>query len=87
MPGMASPRNFKKVLERVQIVRPPKHRLATFGNTQISYLLITDVPGFTDRSRLRTGELKVERPAILTAQALQELFIGFSTEAQSQARC
>lgn len=77
---MVSFSRFRKIFQQIQVVRPPKHRLATFGNSSIQYRLVTDVSGFPDRSRLRVGEVSAEKPAILTAQAFRERFSGFGPE-------
>jgi hypothetical protein len=78
---MASFSRFRKILQQIQVVRSPRHRLATFGDTAINYYLVTDVPGLTDRSRLRMGQVRAERPALITPQGLRERFSGFGDEA------
>lgn len=74
-----------KHLRNIQIVRSPRHRLSTFGASQISYTLVTDMPDYPDRSRLRRGLVKAERPQIITVQALKERFQGFGDEAKDYA--
>src|SRR5690242_15813518 len=64
---MSRIRNLKKIFDRIQVVRPPRHKLSTFGSSQITYKLVTDVPGLPDRARLRTGLVTAERPGIITA--------------------
>lgn len=63
------------------MVRAARHRLATFGGTEIQYSLVTEVPGLPDRSRLRQGVVKAEKPQIITAQILQDRFRGFGADA------
>ncbi len=77
---MASFSRFQKIFQQIQVVRAPQHRLATFGESSISYLLVTDVPGLSDRSRLRTGQVRAERPALITSQEIKERFSGFGDE-------
>ncbi|MFN0117259.1 MAG: hypothetical protein ACKVQC_03065 [Elusimicrobiota bacterium] len=77
---------LKKVFQQIQIVRAPRHRLATFGTSRIQYQLVTDVSGFHDRSRLRIGTVVAERPLILTPNKLLDIFGGFSDEAQSHSQ-
>ena len=67
---------FDDVLSGTKILRPPKHRLATFGSTTLSYVLLSQLPE-PDRCRLREGEVTAERPAILTAEQWREQFQGF----------
>jgi hypothetical protein len=77
---------FKKVLQKIQVVRPPKYHLSTFGSTKINYTLVTDVPGLPDRARLRFGVVMAEKPAIITLQTLQEKFLGFGDEPHEYAQ-
>jgi hypothetical protein len=77
---MASFSRFRKIFEQIQVVRAPHRRLATFGESAISYLLVTDVPGLSDRSRLRSGQVRAERPALITSQKIKERFSGFGEE-------
>jgi len=74
-----------KYFRDIQVVRSPRHRLATFGASQISYTLVTDVPEYPDRTRLRWGLVKTEKPQIITAQSLKEKFQGFGGEADDYA--
>ena len=76
---------LKKHFSQMQVIRPPKHRLSTFGSTQIEYCLITDVKGYPDRSRLRIGHVISERPAILTPDALRKQFQGFGKDGEKYA--
>lgn len=80
---MLNQKQMQKLFQKIRVVRPPKHRLATFGTSHIQYNLITDVPGLPDRSRLRTGRVTAEKPSIITPQHLKELFQGFSSEASA----
>lgn len=80
--------NYKQVsqlFQKIRVIRGPKHRLSTFGTSRIAYQLVTDIPGLADRSRLRRGEVTAQKPAIITAQALKEQFLGFGSEAQDYA--
>jgi hypothetical protein len=76
---------IRKLFEKIQVVRAPRHRLSTFGNTEIQYHLITNVQGFHDRARVRIGVVTAEKPALITPEALQEQFAGFTTEAREYA--
>jgi hypothetical protein len=76
---------LRKFFRKIRVIRAPKHRLSTFGTSQIQYLLVTDVAGLPDRSRLRIGQVTAEKPAIITPQSLKQLFQGFSPEASEYA--
>jgi hypothetical protein len=78
---MNQTQKMKKLLQQIQVVRSPKHALATFGASRIEYSLVTDIAGLSDRSRLRTGVVIAEKPAIITPQLLKERFSGFGEEA------
>jgi hypothetical protein len=77
---MNQTQKMKKLLQQIQVVRSPKHRLATFGASRIEYSLVTDIAGLSDRSRLRVGVVTAEKPSLITPQALQERFSGFGEE-------
>lgn len=82
---MVNSQQFKKALQQIRIVRAPRHRLATFGSTEIEYRLVTDVPGLKDRARLRIGRVTAERPSIITAETMKERFSGFGDDARTYA--
>ncbi len=77
---------FRKLFQKIQVIRPPKHRLSTFGSSSIDYLLVTDVPGFPDRARLRIGKVTAQKPTLITMQSFNERFLGFGQEAMEHAR-
>lgn len=79
---MFNPTQMKKIFQKIQVVRSPKHRLATFGTSRINYHLVTDVPGLVDRSRLRLGVVMAEKPALITPESLKEQFLGFGDDAR-----
>src|SRR5690348_3538418 len=69
------------MFQKIQVVRAPRRRLATFGSSRIRYQLVTEIPDFPDRSRLRMGLVTAEKPTIITPAALREQFQGFSPDA------
>ncbi len=71
---------IKKIFQQIQVIRSPKHRLATFGASRIHYQLVTDVPGLADRSRLREGIVTADKPALITMQSMTEQFQGFGDD-------
>jgi len=82
MPNYAQ---LKKGYKNIKVIRPPKYRLSTFGNSEIRYTLVTDVAGLLDRSRVRYGLVTAERPAILTPHTLKERFEGFGSKGRQYA--
>ncbi len=79
---MYNMQQMKKLFQQIQVVRVPRHRLATFGSSRIHYQLVTDVPGLPDRSKLRTGIVTAQKPAIITATSVTEQFHGFGEDVQ-----
>lgn len=77
---------IKNLLARTEVLRAPKHRLATFGSTHIDYHLISAVDGGPNRTRLREGTVVSQRPQILTPDAFNKRFEGFGNEAAEFAR-
>jgi len=73
---------IQKLFSQIRVIRPPKYRLATFGASIIDYSLITDVAGFKDRARLRTGKVISEKPNIITPDNLKNRFEGFGPESE-----
>ena len=78
---MLNRRQLEVYFRKVQVVRAPKRRLATFGASRIDYQIVTDVTGFPDRSRLRTGVVAAERPQIILPRAAADQFEGFGPDA------
>ncbi|MBI4052081.1 MAG: hypothetical protein HY400_06210 [Elusimicrobia bacterium] len=71
-----------EILDQIRLLRSPKRKLATFGDTRIQYHLLSSVEDLPDRCRLRQGNLLAFKPKILTLEALKERFQGFGSEAR-----
>ena len=77
--------DWKKVLENTSIIRFPKQKLATFGNTSIKYYVITEplykvIDSKSEEVVVRTGVVVAEKPAIITPFYAMHLQ-GFSEDA------
>ena len=77
--------DWKKVLENTSIIRFPKQKLATFGNTSINYYVITEplytvIDSKSEEGVVRTGVVVAEKPAIITPYYAMHLQ-GFSEDA------
>jgi hypothetical protein len=83
---MITYQEFLDIVRRTEVLRPPRHRIATFGETEIRYYLLSPLPGDPARCRLRVGALTVRRPKILTREALADRFEGFGEEARAFER-
>lgn len=76
------PATIAKFLKQTRLLRPPTHRLSTFGATRIEYHLVSPVEDLPERTRLREGWVVSEKPAILTPEALRDRFEGFGEDAK-----
>jgi len=70
------------------VVRPPKQALATFGTTSVRYYLVTEpayaeleVNEAADESVIREGNVRAERPQVVTPSYLSR-HEGFGSHAQ-----
>ena len=77
--------DWKKVLENTSIIRFPKQKLATFGNTSINYYVITEplytvIDSKSEEGVVRTGVVVAEKPTIITPYYAMHLQ-GFSEDA------
>ncbi|MBL8023183.1 MAG: hypothetical protein JNK54_02720 [Elusimicrobia bacterium] len=87
---MAPPRrpynHLWETLRQTTVLRFPRHRLATFGRTEIQYQLISSVSARPALANLRTGKVIAERPQILTPDMFSQRFQGFGDDASSFER-
>lgn len=74
-------RRLRDILDQTIVLRFPRHRLATFGDSEIHYHLVTPHPETPLRAVLRTGRVGARRPKILTPDALARHFEGFGEDA------
>lgn len=79
-------KQFKFIIQKTKILKNPKHRLSTFGETTINYYFLSEVSGFKDRSRLREGLVIAEKPQIITPDLLKNRFEGFGKKSKEFAR-
>jgi len=73
---------FMDILKKTAVVKVPKHRISIFGFTKIRYFFISQVPLFSDRSRLREGIVTAEKPKIITPDFFKNRFEGFGEESE-----
>ncbi|OGR82822.1 MAG: hypothetical protein A2902_06465 [Elusimicrobia bacterium RIFCSPLOWO2_01_FULL_64_13] len=73
---------FKKILDATVILKRPNRRLATFGQTKISYFFLSEPAGMKDRTRMRDGLVVAENPRILTPDFFKKRFEGFGKESK-----
>lgn len=74
---------FQDVLGRTEILKMPRHSIATFGATDFSYTFLAETrPG----TLVREGRIRSERPKIILPAHLEEHFEGFGQEAREFAK-
>jgi hypothetical protein len=78
--------HLRSVIDQTVVLRFPRHRLATFGDSEIPYHLITPHPELPQRSTLRIGMVKALRPKILTPDSFLKRFEGFGEDADGFER-
>ena len=74
---------FRLIIQKTKVLKTPKHRLSTFGQTKISYFFLSEVKGFKDRSRMRQGLVIAEKPQIITPDFMRNPYQGFGKKANS----
>jgi hypothetical protein len=87
MPPSRRPYNHLwETLRQTTVLRFPRHRLATFGRTEIQYQLVTAISVVPGVSNLRTGKVIAERPHILTPDMFSQRFQGFGDDSSAFER-
>lgn len=87
MPPSRRPYNHLwETLRQTTVLRFPRHRLATFGRTEIQYQLVTSVSTEPLLANLRSGKVIAERPQILTPDMFSQRFQGFGDDSSSFER-
>ena len=60
----------------------PKRRLETFGNTLVNYHLVSELPDWPGKVRVREGRLEAHPPLVITPTAANLTAEGFSEAAK-----
>jgi hypothetical protein len=80
---MHRPEDIWYALANTEILVAPHRKLETFGNTVISYHLISEKLDAVNEIRIREGKVHAERPQVLTHSYFERLLLdGFGEEAQ-----
>ena len=80
---MTDHQRFQNIIKKTSILKTPKRRLSTFGETKIVYFFISEIENFEDRCRLRKGWVVAEKPKILMAESTADRFEGFGQESEA----
>lgn len=69
--------HFHRAWDSVEIVRPVPYSLFTFGHSDLPYWLICDRSGPGELVSVRQGEVRIDRPLIITPDNVQPEFRNF----------
>ena len=61
----------------------PSHRLETFGNTLVNYHLVSELPDYPGKVRVREGRLEAHQPLVITPHFSEVEMDGFGDEAKA----
>lgn len=85
--GQLSFDDFEYALENTRVILPPQGRLETFGNTLLTYHLITEEMDHINQSRVREGRIQAEKPALISPEHFSKLLLeGFGERAEKFAQ-
>ncbi|MBI2071142.1 MAG: hypothetical protein HYT79_11140 [Elusimicrobia bacterium] len=74
---------WRRIMDATEVLKMPKRPLATFGPTNIAYCCLS---ALSERStRIRSGVVFAERPAIILPNDLRQTFQGFEPQAREFA--
>ncbi len=77
-------KNFHQAVKESKIIHMPKSNIATFGNTVYNYYFISEVGN--RMTRIREGNLNVNRPLLITSFFDENNMRGFPEQVQSLAK-
>jgi hypothetical protein len=79
--------DFWYAVQNTDIVEMPEKRLETFGETHVSYHLLSELMDDVNRIRVREGRIQAFRPEIVTPDHFSDLDLqGFSGPTEAYAR-
>ncbi len=76
-------RIWAKTIRATEVLRLPKHSIATFGPTNLYYYCLSSLG--VSSTRIRKGTVFAERPKIITPEHFRDIFDGFMPEAREFA--
>ncbi len=75
--------DIEYAIENTQVILAPERQIATFGNTNFEFHLISELMDRVDQVRIRTGRIEAERPKILSPEYFCRMMLeGFGEKAQ-----
>jgi hypothetical protein len=78
--------DLQYALENTKVIHSPDRRIESFGTTQFRFYLVTEFMDSVDKIRVRDGNVRAERPQIVTPENLSKFLLdGFGEAAQDFA--
>jgi hypothetical protein len=65
--------DFWYAVNNTELIEPPSNRLETFGETIVNYHLLCEMMDSVNKIRVREGQIKALKPAIITPQSLGQV--------------
>ena len=82
--GFGNERRFRAAWDAVEIVRPVRYSLFTFGASDLPYFLVLSGSGTDKTVSITKGEVKITRPLIITPDNAQPEFQDFFEDADDE---
>ncbi len=82
--GFGNERRFRAAWEAVEIVRPVRYSLFTFGASDLPYFLVLSGLGPDKTVSITKGEVKITRPMIITPDNARPEFENFFEDDEDQ---
>ncbi|MGF1657448.1 MAG: hypothetical protein ACFCU3_10765 [Verrucomicrobiales bacterium] len=73
--------DFEYALENTHVIYAPAQRIATFGDTQFDFVLVSELMDEIGKVRVRNGRIEAQRPTIVTPEKNSQLLLdGFDND-------
>ncbi len=82
--GFGNERRFRAAWDAVEIVRPVRYSLFTFGASDLPYFLVLSGLGADKTVSITKGEVKITRPLIITPDNAQPEFQDFFEDSDDE---
>jgi len=83
---MFKPDDFQYAMENTRVLLEPERRIETFGSVNFHFYLISELMDGADEVRVLDGEIRAERPEILSSETCARLVLeGFGEPARDFA--
>lgn len=74
---------FRRIWNAVEVARPVKYSLFTFGHSDLRYFLVCEGENDGDMVTVRKGSVRVDRPMIITPDNVHPEFHNFFEDSSS----